>query len=99
MPARCRPETNLTSSTAASWMTEADQCILGYRDAEQQRLQRQAGELAVEAEWLFDQVAPLDGERVVEIGCGPRGCLDLLADPDTYVISHLFIQAWGRKPV
>ena len=60
-------------------MPEADEYILGHRDAEQQRLQRQGEALAADAEWLFDQVEPLDGRRVVEIGCGPRGCLDLLS--------------------
>jgi SAM-dependent methyltransferase len=54
--------------------------LLGYRGAEQQRLQRQAAELANEAAWLFDQVGPLDGGRVVEIGCGPHGCLDELSE-------------------
>jgi SAM-dependent methyltransferase len=32
-----------------------------------------------DAEWLFDRLEPLDGRRVVEIGCGPRGLLDLLS--------------------
>src|SRR2546426_8642108 len=61
-------------------MVGADQYILGYRDAEQERLQRQGEALAGDAEWLFDQVEPLDGARVVEIGCGPRGFLDLLSN-------------------
>jgi len=60
-------------------MTEPDQYVLGYRAAEQQRLQRQAQELAHESSWLFDRIGVADGARVVEIGCGPRGCLDLLA--------------------
>jgi SAM-dependent methyltransferase len=60
-------------------MEGKDQYILGYRDAEQSRLQRQADELAAESEWLFDKLEPIDGYAVVEIGCGPRGCLDLLS--------------------
>ena len=61
-------------------MTEADQYVLGYRQAEQERLQQQAQQLAHESSWLFDQIAVGRGARVVEIGCGPHGCLDLLAD-------------------
>ena len=59
---------------------ETDKYILGYRNEEQDRLTRQARELAGEAGWLLDQVGPLDGARVLELGCGPHGCLDLLAD-------------------
>jgi SAM-dependent methyltransferase len=61
-------------------MAQADQYFLGYRHAEQERLQRQAQELAHEARWLFDQIGVRAGARVVEIGCGPQGCLDLLAE-------------------
>jgi SAM-dependent methyltransferase len=57
-----------------------DQYFLGYRGAEQARLQRQAQELAHEARALFDRIAIGAGARVVEIGCGPQGCLDLLAE-------------------
>ena len=60
-------------------MTEPDQYVLGYRAAEQQRLQRQAQQLANESSWLFDRIGIADGARVVEIGCGPQGCLDLLS--------------------
>lgn len=61
-------------------MTQADQYFLGYRQAEQERLQRQAQELAHEARWLLDQIGTRAGARVVEIGCGPQGCLDLLSE-------------------
>jgi SAM-dependent methyltransferase len=61
-------------------MTQPDQYFLGYRPAEQERLQRQAEDLAGEARWLFDRIGLLAGQRVVEIGCGPQGCLDLLAE-------------------
>ena len=60
-------------------MSEPDPYLLGYRQAEQDRLERQADELAAEAEWLFDQIGVRTGWRVVEIGCGPRGCLGLLS--------------------
>jgi SAM-dependent methyltransferase len=58
----------------------ADPYFLGYGDKEQQRLQRQAEQLAVEAAWLFDRIGPIDGGRVVELGCGPRGYLDELSE-------------------
>jgi SAM-dependent methyltransferase len=58
----------------------ADKYFLGYREAEQARLQRQAEELAGESAWLFDQIGALQGGQVVEIGCGPHGCLDALAE-------------------
>ena len=61
-------------------MLESDQYFLGYRQAEQERLQRQAQELAHEARWLLDQIGLRTGARVVEIGCGPQGCLDLLSE-------------------
>jgi SAM-dependent methyltransferase len=60
-------------------MADEDPYVLGYRSAEQERLQRQAEELAGESSWLFDQLGPLTGKQVVEIGCGPRGCLDELS--------------------
>src|SRR5215470_4416116 len=61
-------------------MTDPDPYLLGYSEAEQERLERQADELAGESAWLFDQIGVGDGSQVVEIGCGPRGCLRLLSD-------------------
>ncbi len=61
-------------------MPESDQYVLGYRQAEQERLQQQAEQLAHESNWLFDQIPIAGGARVVEIGCGPHGCLDLLSE-------------------
>src|SRR5262245_7616990 len=61
-------------------MTQPDQYVLGYRHAEQERLQQQAQQLADESSWLFDQIGVSAGARVVEIGCGPHGCLELLAE-------------------
>jgi SAM-dependent methyltransferase len=61
-------------------MPELDQYFLGYRMAEQERLRQQALELAPESQWLFDQIGIRHGERVVEVGCGPQGCLDLLSE-------------------
>ena len=60
-------------------MTAAEKYALGYRQIEQQRLQRQAEDLGPEAAWLFDEIGIAEGATVLEIGCGPRGCLDLLS--------------------
>ena len=60
-------------------MNEADPYFLGYRQVEQDRLGRQAQELAADSNWLFDHVGVAAGWRVIEIGCGPQGCLGLLA--------------------
>jgi len=70
-------------------MTQSDQYLLGYRDAEQARLQRQAQELAQESRAFFDRIGLSAGARAVEIGCGTHGCLDLLAErvgPSGHVI-------------
>jgi SAM-dependent methyltransferase len=61
-------------------MNESDPYLLGYRHAEQERLERQALELSHESSRLFDRIGIQPGSRVVEIGCGPRGCLDLLSE-------------------
>ena len=61
-------------------MSERDQYVLGYRRAEQERLQQQAQQLAHESSALFDQIDVRPGARVVEIGCGPHGCLEILAE-------------------
>jgi ubiquinone/menaquinone biosynthesis C-methylase UbiE len=60
-------------------MTEGKQYVLGYREGELERLQRQRVQLARDSNWLFDQLRSLDGARVLEIGCGPHGCLDQLS--------------------
>lgn len=61
-------------------MTKSDQYFLGNRRVEQERLQQQAKQLAPEASWLLDQIGLPSGARALEMGCGPQGCLDLLAE-------------------
>jgi SAM-dependent methyltransferase len=60
-------------------MPQQDEYFLGYRQTEQQRLQQQAELLARDSTWLFDQIGLSVGAHVVEFGCGPQGCLGLLA--------------------
>ena len=61
-------------------MTEPDPYLLGYAQAEQERLERQGHELARDSRSLLDQFGLAEGSHVVEIGCGPRGCLDILSE-------------------
>ena len=56
------------------------QYVLGSDDAERQRLLRQARGFRDEASWLVDQVGVGAGWRAVDVGCGPIGVLDLLAE-------------------
>ena len=61
-------------------MASGDKYFLGHSFTEQRRLQQQAEDLAADSIWLFDQLRLSPGSRVVEIGCGPQGCLEILAE-------------------
>ena len=52
---------------------------LGSSEGESARLQRQADELAPDSAALLDRVGLRPGQAAVDMGCGPRGILDLLA--------------------
>jgi SAM-dependent methyltransferase len=52
---------------------------LGSSHAESARLQRQAEELAGESTALLDRAGLRPGQSAIDLGCGPRGILDLLA--------------------
>ncbi len=52
---------------------------LGSSLGESARLQRQAEELAADSAALLDRVALGPGQAAIDLGCGPRGILDLLA--------------------
>lgn len=52
---------------------------LGSSPGESVRLQRQAGELAADSAALLDRVGLQAGQAAIDLGCGPRGILDLLA--------------------
>jgi ubiquinone/menaquinone biosynthesis C-methylase UbiE len=53
---------------------------LGSSLDESTRLQRQAGELAADSAALLDRVGLRPGQRTIDLGCGPRGILDMLAE-------------------
>ena len=52
---------------------------LGSSPGESARLQRQAEELAADSAALLDRVGLRPGQAAIDLGCGPRGILDLLA--------------------
>jgi ubiquinone/menaquinone biosynthesis C-methylase UbiE len=52
---------------------------LGSSQGESARLQRQADELAPASAALLDRVGLRPGQSAIDLGCGPRGILDLLA--------------------
>jgi SAM-dependent methyltransferase len=51
---------------------------LGRSSGESERLQRQADELAPESAELLDRVPLRAGDTAIDVGCGPRGVVDLL---------------------
>ena len=61
-------------------MPHDDQYFLGHSPVEHRRLQQQAEELAEESAQFFDRIGLAPGSCVVEIGCGPQGCLELLSN-------------------
>jgi ubiquinone/menaquinone biosynthesis C-methylase UbiE len=52
---------------------------LGSSRGESARLQRQAQELAADSAALLDRIGLLSGQSAIDLGCGPRGILDMLA--------------------
>jgi SAM-dependent methyltransferase len=53
---------------------------IGSNPAERDRLRRQSDELRPHAVALFDQVGIEPGWSALDLGCGPRGALELLAE-------------------
>jgi SAM-dependent methyltransferase len=53
---------------------------LGRSPGESARLERQADELAGDSAALLDRVGLRPGQCVIDLGCGPRGVLDMLAE-------------------
>jgi SAM-dependent methyltransferase len=71
-------------------MVESNPYVLGGQiTAEGERLLHQCRGLEREARWLLDRVGVQPGWRAVDVGCGPLGVLDLLAErvgPDGEVV-------------
>ena len=53
---------------------------LGSSEGERARLERQADELLPDSAALLDRVGLRPGQSAIDLGCGPRGVLDLLAE-------------------
>ena len=53
---------------------------LGRDTAEAERLRRQTTELQSLAAELLDRVGAAEGQSVIDVGCGPGGILELLAE-------------------
>ena len=60
-------------------LAETTGYVLGTNPAEQRRLQQQSLDFAEQSAWLLDQAGIQPGWRVIDIGCGPRGVLELMA--------------------
>jgi ubiquinone/menaquinone biosynthesis C-methylase UbiE len=86
---------------------------LGSSLGESARLQRQAEELAVDSTALLHRVGLRPGHSAIDLGCGPRGILDMLAervapggrvvgldsDPAHAVMASEFVAARGLSGV
>jgi SAM-dependent methyltransferase len=69
-----RPATGTTGHDATAVYA------LGSSLGESARLQRQAEELAADSAALLDLVGLRPGQAAIDLGCGPRGIVDLLAE-------------------
>ncbi len=69
-----------TATPAASGPSATDVYALGRDPAESARLQRQSDELRVDSAALLDRVGLGPGQSTIDLGCGPSGILELLAD-------------------
>lgn len=67
-------------ATETAQPSAGDVYALGRDPEETGRLLRQAAELRRESVALLDQVGLGPGQQVIDLGCGPCGVLDLLAD-------------------
>ena len=68
-----------TTATTAGTRDRTDYS-LGVDDAERARLLAQCAMHRAEAELLLDRVGLRPGDRALDLGCGPLGVLDLLAE-------------------
>lgn len=66
--------------TAAAAPSATDVYALGRDPGESARLQRQSEELRPDSAALLDRAGVGPGQDAIDLGCGPRGILDLLAE-------------------
>jgi hypothetical protein len=65
---------------AAAHPSATDVYALGRDPGESARLQRQSEELRPDSATLLDRAGLRPGQHAIDLGCGPRGILDLLAE-------------------
>jgi SAM-dependent methyltransferase len=68
------------AKTATAQPSATDVYALGRDPGESARLQRQSEELRPESAALLDRVGLSPGQHAIDLGCGPRGILGLLAE-------------------
>lgn len=61
-------------------MSEVQEYILGTSLTEQKRLLKQGTLFEAETCWLLDRIGLQAGAQAIDLGCGPLGILDLLAE-------------------
>jgi SAM-dependent methyltransferase len=66
--------------TTSAQPSATDVYALGRDRGEAARLQRQSEELGPDSAALLDRVGLRPGQDAIDLGCGPRGVLDLLAE-------------------
>ncbi len=66
--------------TATAQPSATDVYALGRDPGETARLQRQSEELGPDSAALLDRAGLRPGQDAIDLGCGPRGILDLLAE-------------------
>jgi ubiquinone/menaquinone biosynthesis C-methylase UbiE len=69
-----------TAPAAAAQLSAVEVYALGRDQGESARLQRQSEELRSASSALLDRVRLRPGDSAIDLGCGPRGILDLLAE-------------------
>jgi ubiquinone/menaquinone biosynthesis C-methylase UbiE len=76
---RSMPKSTTTTAVTAA-PSATDIYALGRDPAESARLRRQSDELRVDSAALLDRVGLGPGQSAIDIGCGPSGILELLAE-------------------
>ncbi|MGO8961143.1 MAG: methyltransferase domain-containing protein [Streptosporangiaceae bacterium] len=66
-------------AAASTGPAAAEVYALGSNPDETARLQRQSDELRPEGAALLERLALLPGQSAIDLGCGPRGIIDLLS--------------------
>ena len=67
-----------SSAPSSADVDPNDVYALGSSSSESERLRRQADELAPDSIALLDRVGLRPGDRALDLGCGPRGVIELL---------------------